>query len=123
MSIGFQGCRVLVVEDEPLVHLALEGILSDLGCEVVGPVIDYDDALFTAQSEPGLSVALLDVNVWGQVIFPVAETLRDREVALIFCSGMGEENLPDDWRSCSRLHKPYSDAAVLEALKGALNKA
>lgn len=123
MTTGLEGCRVLVIEDEPLVYLALESILSDLGCEAIGVPSSLDEALDLAASEADLSAALLDVNIWGGVVFPVAEVLRSRGVEVIFCSGMSSDDLPEQWRSAPRLQKPYGDAAVRQALTSVLDSA
>ena len=75
MSDIFAGRRVLIVEDESLVAMLLETILADLGCDVVGPESNIEDGLSAVADVAGLDAALLDVNVAGREIFPVAEAL------------------------------------------------
>ena len=68
------GRRVLVVEDEMLVSMLVEDILADFGCIVVGPAAKLNDAIKAAGSEE-IDVALLDVNLGGARVFPVAHVL------------------------------------------------
>ena len=82
------GLRVLLVEDESMVALLLEDMLAELGHEVVGPVARLDKALEMAQRQ-ALDVALLDVNLNGKEIYPVAEALAAREVPFVFVTGYG----------------------------------
>ena len=73
------GLKVLVVEDEALVSMLLEDMLSDLGCEIVGPIMRLAEALAAAE-DPGqaMDIAILDVNLAGERSFPVAEALERR---------------------------------------------
>ena len=71
------GLRVLVVEDEMLVSMLVEDMLADFGCSVIGPAPDLDSAMALASSAE-IDAALLDVNVAGRAIFPVADALKAR---------------------------------------------
>lgn len=122
MTDLLNGCRVLVVEDESLVAMLLETILEDMGCTPVGPAATVDEGLAMAESET-LDAALLDVNVAGRQIFPVAETLRARGVPFVFSTGYGEGGLPDEWRGQATLQKPFTESAVREALMKAMGLA
>lgn len=113
---------MLVIEDEPLVYMALESMLMDLGCETIGTPPSLEAALHLAETETDLTAALLDVNIWGGVVFPVAETLRDRGVEVILCSGMAADDLPPQWQATPRLQKPYADDAIRLALQSALER-
>ena len=85
-----KGRRLLLVEDEAMVAMLLEDMLSDLGCEVVGPAGNVAHALELAKGEAEIAGAILDVNVGGQPIYPVAETLKARGVPFVFATGYGE---------------------------------
>src|SRR3954465_926104 len=76
-SPSLTGLRVLVVEDEMMVSMLIEDMLLDLGCTVVGPASRLDEALVLAKDSE-LDCAVLDVNLGGQPIFPVADVLRAR---------------------------------------------
>ena len=121
MSQAFAGRRVLIVEDESLVAMLLETILEDMGCVPVGPAATVDEGLRMA-SEP-VDAALLDVNVAGRQVFPIAQALKDRGVPFVFSTGYGEGGLPDEWRGHSTLQKPFTEAAVRDALMTALGLA
>ena len=95
MTNALQGRRILVIEDESLVAMLLETILDDMGCAVVGPESNIDDGLIAATTEASLDAALLDVNVAGREVFPVAEALKARGVPFVFSTGYGEAGLPE----------------------------
>ena len=119
MSGELQGRRVLVVEDESLVAMLLDTILEDMGCTPVGPASNIDEGEALARDEAALDAALLDVNVAGRQVFPVAAALKARGVPFVFSTGYGEGGLPDEWRGNPTIQKPFTEAAV----RGALMKA
>lgn len=121
MTDIFSGRRVLIVEDESLVAMLLETILADLGCDVVGPESNIEDGLNVAAGTAPLDAALLDVNVAGQEIFPVAEALKARGVPFVFSTGYGEAGLPEHWRGNPTVQKPFTEGAIRDALMTALN--
>ncbi|MEN5168496.1 response regulator [Brevundimonas pondensis] len=121
MTTALQGRRVLVIEDESLVAMLLETILDDMGCAVVGPESNIDDGLISATTEPSLDAALLDVNVAGREVFPVAEALKARGVPFVFSTGYGEAGLPEHWRGNPTIQKPFTEGAIREALMRAMN--
>lgn len=123
MSDALTGRRVLIVEDESLVAMLLETILEDMGCEPVGPAANVDDGLGLAQGDGVLDAALLDVNVAGRQVFPIAEALRRRGVPFVFSTGYGEGGLPEEWRGLPTLQKPFTEAAVRAALMKAMGAA
>src|SRR5579871_6117332 len=93
-----KGLRVLVAEDEAMVSILLEDILGDFGCQIVGPAFSLDQAVEIAQSEPTIGLAILDVNLRGAPIYPVAELLAARRVPFVFATGYGPEGLDERWR-------------------------
>jgi CheY-like chemotaxis protein len=105
---SLHGLRILVVEDEALVLMELEDMLQDFGCEIVGPVSTVAAAL-TAIGENELDGALLDMNLRGEHILPVAEKLLARRVPFLLVTGYAvcSGNAPtlDD---APRLTKPFS---------------
>ena len=123
MSAPLTGRRVLVVEDESLVAMLLETILEDMGCTPVGPAANIDDGLKMATDGEPLDAALLDVNVAGRQVFPVAEALKARGVPFVFSTGYGEGGLPDEWRGQATIQKPFTEAAVRDALMAAMGVA
>ena len=120
MSQALTGRRVLVVEDESLVAMLLETIVEDMGCSPVGPVATVDEGLAMVAAETSLDAALLDVNVAGREVFPIAEALKARGVPFIFSTGYGEGGLPDAWRGQATVQKPFTESAIRDALLKAM---
>jgi CheY-like chemotaxis protein len=79
--------RVLVVEDEMLVAMELCAQLSSHGWDVVGPASTLEEALGIVAREPLPSAAVLDVNLKGQAVYPLADLLRSRDIPILFCTG------------------------------------
>ena len=123
MSEGLSGRRVLVVEDESLVAMLLETILEDMECTPVGAISTVEEALAVVASDDALDGALLDVNVAGSHVFPVAQALKDKGVPFVFSTGYGEGGLPDEWRGQPTIQKPFTEDAVKQALMKALGVA
>jgi CheY-like chemotaxis protein len=120
---NLQGRRVLVVEDELMISMLVEDMLADLGCSVVGPAHELAAALALANSSEGIDAALLDVNLGGQSVFPVADALRARGVPSIFSTGYGEAGLRDVDRGAPVLQKPFRAGDLARALQEALKTA
>src|SRR5271168_1114767 len=98
-GVSLSGIRVLVAEDEMLVSLVIEDILTDSECVVVGPFHRVQTALEAARAET-LDAAVLDVNLSGIMIYPVAEILAARGIPFVLVSGYGRGALPaahQDW--------------------------
>jgi CheY-like chemotaxis protein len=105
---SLRGAHVLVVE-EAILSLNLEAMLLDLGCVVAGTADKLDDALQIARTSD-FDVALLDVNLGGKRVDPVAEAIRARGTPIVFITGYGKTAA-----SGLVLEKPY-DAAALERI-------
>jgi CheY-like chemotaxis protein len=100
------GARVLIVEDEGVVALLIETMLEDFGCEIVASVANVERAAKVAGSAD-LDVAILDVNVAGQMVFPVADVLAKRGIPFVFSTGYGVAGLRSDFTDRPVLNKPY----------------
>src|SRR3712207_3676635 len=117
MAHDLKDRRVLVVEDEAPVALDLERTLQATGCVVIGPVAWLERAVLDASLE-AIDVALLDVNLAGSLVFPVADALVARNIPFVFLTGYDSTILPERFRQRPFCQKPYSAqrlAAVLEA--------
>ena len=115
--------RILIVEDESLVAMLIETILEDMDCIPVGPAANIEEGLRLVADTQDLDAALLDVNVAGQQIFPVADALKARGVPFVFSTGYGEAGLPEHWRGHPTIQKPFTEDAVKSALFKALGVA
>ena len=106
-AASLAGLRVLVVEDDMLIAVHIEEMLQGLGCVVVGPVGKLDAAMRMADDE-ALDAAILDVNIRGGQVYPVAERLRARGVPFALASGYSDWALPEAFRNQPRLTKPFT---------------
>jgi len=112
------GKRVLVVEDELMIRMLLEGMLADLGHTVTAEAGGIDEALKLAK-DADVDVALLDVNLNGQPITPVVEVLVQRGVPFVFASGYGQRGVPEAYRTSPTLQKPFQVEALAQAIEAA----
>ena len=112
------GLKVFVVEDETIVAMLLEQMLEELDCQVAGVAGQLNQAMELARSIDA-EVAILDLNLSGQRVDPVAAILADRGMPFVFASGYGEDGLTAEWRGRPVLPKPFR----LEELRLVLVKA
>jgi CheY-like chemotaxis protein len=121
-TLTLKGLRVLVVEDEALVALQLEDMLSDFGCAIIGPASRVAQALALLDGEL-VDAAVLDLNVAGELVYPVADALADRGLPYIFATGYGALGLSEPYRRRPVLQKPFLPSelrkAMLDSLPGA----
>ena len=113
-----RGTKVLLLEDEFLIALDAEQILMELGAAKVEIASTLADAEQLAKNGR-FDVAMLDVNINGEVSFPLAESLRRRGVPVIFATGYEMKNQPFP-ESAMCVTKPYSSDNLLEVLSTAL---
>lgn len=111
-----RGRRILVVEDDYLLAESLNDLLAEAGAKVVGPVGNVPEALSLVTSGIGIDGALLDVNVRGQAVFPVADALLARGVPFSFCSGYDRYTLPPRYAHLSYCMKPYNPRTITTLL-------
>lgn len=114
-----RNARVLVVEDEFMVAALLEDRLGGLGCDVVGPAHDIEQALALLACEP-VDAAVLDVNICGRMVFPVADALAEQKIPFIFATAYGRAGLVSPHAERAVLDKPYHERALEHALRAAL---
>lgn len=105
--------RVLVVEDEFLVAIVLEQDLKTFGINVVGPYSCLDAATEAARKE-AYDLAILDINLNGKMVYPLAEELIERGKPFLFLSGYESVHLPERLRTVPRLSKPYYTKALVD---------
>ncbi len=108
--------RVLVVEDEILILMMIETMLSDLGCETVTAAATIDQALAVID-EQSFDAALLDMNLNGSSSKPVAEALVARGVPFTYCTGNAVRDLKADRQDQPVLTKPFTIAQLANILR------
>jgi CheY-like chemotaxis protein len=118
-AMRLKGLRVLVVEDEALVALQLEDMLSELGCTVVGPASRVGQGLDLLGTET-VDAAVLDLNVAGELVYPVAKSLADQGCPFIFVTGYGASGVAADYRDRQILQKPILLGQLRKAMLAAV---
>lgn len=114
---SLSGLRLFVVEDEALVAMLLEQMLEELGCEVVSLAGTVDQALHQVDIVARkVDAAILDVNLGGVRVYPVADALVARQVPFLFATGYGPSGLEDRYPDHTVLAKPYVEATLVKAL-------
>jgi len=109
------GLRILVVEDEFLVSVALEDDLRDAGADLVGPFSNLAAALAGAEAQ-SFDLALLDINLGGTMVYPLADALMARRVPFLFLSGYTGADLPARFTGQRRMSKPYDPTRLIDAI-------
>jgi DNA-binding response OmpR family regulator len=110
---------LMVVEDEYLVATSIEMVLQGAGYAVVGPIPSLAEALEAVAGQPA-DLALLDVNLAGHRVYPVADALSSRQVPFIFLTGCEGAELPSRFADTPILVKPFAAGALLHAIGLAL---
>jgi len=111
------GYRIMVVEDNYLVAESLCDILTENGCEVIGPVSRLAQGLKLA-ADATIDGALLDINLAGEHCFPLANVLLSKDVPIAFLTGYGEGTVvPAAFGGVPRLSKPFSASSVVSLIR------
>lgn len=110
------GKRILIIEDEPLIAMMLEDFLESLDYTVHASCDNLPAALETIASG-GFDLAILDVNLHGEKVWPAAMGLRERSIPFILASGGHVDAPPAEFANCAMLGKPYTIGRVQEALE------
>lgn len=117
---SFSGLRLLVVEDEAFIALDIEEMLLELGCKVVATASTVDVALACVR-RGGIDGALLDANLSGNSVLPVAEELADSAMPFILLTGYPRrESDPLLLRDARRVSKPFSLSSLSAAISDML---
>jgi CheY-like chemotaxis protein len=114
------GRAILVVEDEPLIAMMLEDFLETLGHSIHASCDTVGDALAKAE-EGGFDCAILDVNLKGEAVWPVAEKLQEKGVPFIIATGGHVEPPPAEFAQAPMLEKPYTIDRITPVLERAVN--
>jgi len=114
-SLPLAGSRILIVEDRYLMATEMAEEVRRLGAEVVGPSPDLAHATEIVGRE-AIDVALLDVNLDGELVFPLADILAEKGVPFIFLTGYERDTLPMSWRDRPSLAKPINPRELREQL-------
>ena len=111
---------ILIVEDEPLIAMMLEDFILSLGHEVRGPCESVGEALTALDGKP-FDLAILDVNLKGESVWPVATALRERGIPFVLASGGHVEPPPSEFANVAMIEKPYTIDRVSPVIDAALH--
>ena len=110
---------MLIIEDETLIALLLEDMLTELGCTILGAASTVEAAIeMLDRAAP--AVAVLDINLGGQKSYTVAEALNKRGVPFVFSTGYADGRLEPPWQERPMLQKPFGQEQLAQALDAAL---
>ena len=112
------GCRLLLAEDEFLMAEDVSGDLLARGAEVVGPVASVAEALAVVRAGGRLDGAILDLNLQGELAYPIADALIERGVPIVFATGYDRDVIAPPYRAIPRCEKPVTAARLALALFG-----
>ena len=113
---SLSGRRVLVVEDEYFVADDLGRALTQLGAEVLGPVATREEAFELLSTGERIDLAVLDINLQDESVFPVADTLVEQGVPFLFATGYDQTAIPAQYQQVLRWEKPFAPEALAQAL-------
>ena len=116
------GGSVFLVEDEVMIRMMVADMLGELGYRIAAEAGEINEAIKLAESAE-FDVAILDVNVNGKVVSPVADLLAARNRPFIFATGYGSSGLPAEYRDRPALQKPFQIETLGKMIEGALKSA
>ena len=114
------GGSVFLVEDEVMIRMMVADMLEELGYRIAAEAGEISEAIRLAQSID-FDLAILDVNVNGKVISPVADLITARNRPFIFATGYGSSGLPAEYRDRPALQKPFQIESLARMIDHALN--
>jgi DNA-binding response OmpR family regulator len=115
------GGSVFLVEDEVMIRMMVADMLEELGYRVVAEAGEISEAMKLALTA-NFDIAILDVNVNGKVISPVAELIRSRNLPFIFATGYGSSGLPEEYRDRPALQKPFQLETLAKMIDAELKR-
>lgn len=114
------GKRIMLLEDEAIIAFAVEDMLIELGCTIVGPALNLDEGMALATTDGDIDAAILDVNINNGRSYAVARALEQRGVPFVFASGYDERGVAWEGDPVEVISKPYRkdqiERAILEML-------
>ena len=113
---ALKGRRLLLVDDDYLIASELAASLQEAGVLIVGPAGNISEAAALVDGESVIDGAILDINLDGERVYPLAERLRARRVPFVFATGYDDWVLPQAFGDVPRLEKPVETAALARAL-------
>jgi len=116
-DFGVSKKRILVVEDEYMLAMEMSSELSDAGAVVIGPTSTIEQAIALIQSDSAIDGAILDVNLGGELVYPVARLLAQRGTPFVFVTGYETSALPQQFAAAPCVMKPVNIEEAIRAIK------
>jgi CheY-like chemotaxis protein len=116
MNDTIQGRRVLLVEDEYFIAEDLRRSFADAGADILGPVPTAARALELFDGQRPVDAAVLDINLRGEMVYPLVDKLLAAGVPTVFVTGYDAVEIPEQYRHIARCEKPTSIGKVIKAL-------
>ena len=110
---------VFLVEDEAMIRMMVADMLEELGYRIAAETGEINEAIRLAETTE-FDIAILDVNVNGKVISPVAALIKARNRPFIFATGYGTQGVPEDFRDRPALQKPFQIETLAEVIANTL---
>src|SRR6185503_16413841 len=107
-----KGKHILLVEDEYFIVQDMARTFSAAGAIVVGPAASVAESLRLLAATPVLDAAVLDINLQGEMVFPVADALANRHVPFVFATGYDDEAIPARFAAVARYEKPVNPEQI-----------
>lgn len=118
---SLQDRRILIVEDEYMLADELRTALSNAGANVAGMVGTVGDALDELDAQAPFDAAVLDVNLAGDSVFPVADRLAERRIPFVFTTGYDASAIPARFRGIVRFEKPVEMRRLLQVIEDVID--
>jgi DNA-binding response OmpR family regulator len=109
------GCRILVLEDEYFLASDLERAFRENGGEVIGPISQVSEAMSLVE-RGGFDVAVIDINLHDESVYPVAEELDRQQIPFVFATGYDAKSIPDRYSHVTCWQKPFEPAMIVNGL-------
>ena len=113
--------RVFLVEDESLVAMLIEDMLDEIGYSLAGHASSVTEGVNLAQRVDA-EVCILDVNIAGVSVFPIAEVLAARGIPFLFSTGYGAAGIPPRWAGYTVISKPFDISTMAQALQALVER-
>ena len=117
-SRSLAGRTILIVEDEYFIANEIARGFRAMGARIVGPASTVERALDLIGRTERIDLAVLDVNLQGEMVYPVAEKLERKGVRFVFATGYDSDTIPPHYAAVTRCEKPVDPAAIARALLG-----
>lgn len=112
--------NLLMVEDEAFLAMTLEDLLTDAGYRVLGAA-RLGDALQIAANEH-IDGAVLDINLHGETVYPLATRLREQGIPFLFASAYSKRSIPEAFQDCEVVQKPYTSQVIMDAVDSMMER-